>query len=171
MKRLLFSSRYLIYIAVITAIVGAFAIVLDAALTTINLILNIFHELEFTVQTTKVLSIDFIEVIDLLFVGIVFYIFALGLYRLFIDSTIRLPPWLKLEDFEQLKIILMSVVVVILVINFTGAVVKWDGEDIMQVGIGIALVIAAIGLIFYLRIVSRSHEVAPLDPSHEKTND
>ena len=143
MKRLLILSRYLIHISVITSLVGAFAIVMNGALTTINLISRTFLEMEFTV--------------DSLFVGIVFYIFAIGLYHLFIENVPYLPRWLRFEEFEELKVILVSVVVVILAINFAGAVVKWDGRaDIMQIGIAIALVITSISFLLYVRAFSKN---------------
>ena len=53
MKRLFSISRYLIHISVITSLVGAFAIVMNGALTTINLIFRTFLELEFTVEASK----------------------------------------------------------------------------------------------------------------------
>ncbi len=171
MQRLLLSSRYLINIAVITALFGSLAIIIDGVLTAINVIGQMFLRHEFTVAVSKEVSIGFIEVIDLLFLGIVFYIFALGLYHLFIDGTMRLPRWLKVEDFEELKIILVSVVIVILTINFAGAVVEWNGEtDILRLGLGIAGVIAAIGLILYVRKVPRPVEEQLLEPPHEETN-
>ena len=157
MKRLLILSRYLIHISVITSLVGAFAIVMNGAFTTINLISRTFLEMEFTVEASKEISIGFIEVIDSLFVGIVFYIFAIGLYHLFIENVPYLPRWLRFEEFEELKVILVSVVVVILAINFAGAVVKWDGRaDIMQIGIAIALVITSISFLLYVRAFSKN---------------
>lgn len=129
--------------------------IIDSLLTTISLTLKIFSSFEFTTDETKDISIGFIEVIDLLFVGIVFYIFAVGLYHLFLDNTMRLPRWLRFQEFEDLKVILVSVVIVILAINFAGAIVEWDGKtDIMQVGIGIALIIAALGLVLYVRTLA-----------------
>ncbi|WP_416669497.1 YqhA family protein [Egbenema bharatensis] len=171
MQRLLLSSRYLINIAVITALFGSLAIIIDGVLTAINVIGQMFLRQEFTVEASKEVSIGFIEVIDLLFLGIVFYIFALGLYHLFIDSTMRLPHWLKIEDFEELKVILVSVVIVILTINFAGAVVEWNGEaDILRLGFGVAGVIAAIGLILYVRKVPHPVEGQLLEPPYEETN-
>ncbi|MFM7424000.1 MAG: YqhA family protein [Elainella sp.] len=164
MKSLLSSSRYLINLAVITALAGSFSILIGGVLTAINVIWEMFRSREFTVEASKAVSIGFIEVIDLLFLGIVFYIFAIGLYHLFIDGSLRLPRWLKVEDFEELKIILISVVIVILTINFAGAVVDWDGSSsILQLGLSIALVIAAIGAILYVRKVPKFHEIDLLE--------
>jgi uncharacterized membrane protein YqhA len=168
MKSLLLIARYLINLAVVVAIIASFAILIDGVLTAFNVIWDMFRHQEFTVEASKEISIGFIEVIDLLFLGIVFYIFALGLYHLFIDSSLRLPHWLKVEDFEELKIILISVVIVILTINFAGAVVDWDGSaSILQLGLSIALVIAAIGIILYVRKVPKLPNAEPPEVTRE----
>ncbi len=89
------------------------------------------------------------------------YIIALGLYHLFIDSSLRLPRWLKIEDFDELKVILMSVVIVILAVNFTGITVDWDGSGaILNLGLAIAAVIAGLGLILYVRVLSSHHSAS-----------
>lgn len=158
MERLLISARYLINLAVLAALVGAAAILIYGALVTFHVIGLMFTERAFTVEASKEVALGFIEVIDLLFLGVVLYITALGLYHLFINSTIHLPRWLKIEEFEELKVILVGVVVVLLAVNFSGQVVDWDGtSDILALGVGISLVLAAIGLVLYVRAYKQCH--------------
>jgi uncharacterized membrane protein YqhA len=152
MERLLLSARYLIVLAVLASLVGAVAILIYGAILTLHIIGTMFLEEAFTVEASKEVALGFIEVVDLLFLGVVMYITALGLYHLFINSSIHLPHWLKIEEFEELKVILIGVVIVLLAVNFTGQVVTWDGtSDILSLGIAIGLVIASIGLILYVR--------------------
>jgi uncharacterized membrane protein YqhA len=152
MQRFLLSSRYLVILAVIASLVGSATILIYGIVLAIHLIGEIFRAQELTVEASKVVSLGFIEVIDFLFLGIVFYIIALGLYHLFIDGSMRLPNWLRVEDFEELKVILVSVVIVILAINFAGAVVDWDGNPaILNLGLAIAAVIAGISVVLYVR--------------------
>jgi uncharacterized membrane protein YqhA len=83
--------------------------------------------------------------------GTVLYIVALGLYQLFIDQNLALPRWLKVNDLNDLKRDLIAVVVVLLGVSFLGEVVNWEGDnDILPLGAGIALVIAALGFILWL---------------------
>jgi len=97
------------------------------------------------------LAVDLIEITDIILLGTVLYIVALGLYQLFIDHKVALPPWLKVSDLTDLKRDLIGVVVVLLGVSFLGEVVNWDGEnDILLLGAGIALVIAALGFILWL---------------------
>lgn len=74
---------------------------------------------------------------------------ALGLYELFIDNTLKLPEWLQIRTFDDLKNKLVGVVLVVLAVLFLGHVVAWDGSrDLLGFGLAIAAVIAA--LTFFL---------------------
>jgi uncharacterized membrane protein YqhA len=158
MERLLLSARYLIVLAVLTSLVGAVAILIYGLIITLHIIGTLFLEEAFTIEASKELALGFIEVLDLLFLGVVMYITALGLYRLFINQTFHLPHWLKIEEFEELKVILVGVVIVLLAVNFTGQVVDWHGTgEILTLGIAISMVIASIGLILYVRNYRLSH--------------
>jgi uncharacterized membrane protein YqhA len=168
MNRLLLSSRYLVNLAVIVALIGAAAILVYGVVVLIHLIIELVEARVFTVNAVKNITLSFIQLIDLLFMGVI----ALGLYHLFIDSSLRLPRWLKIEDFDELKVILMSVVIVILAVNFTGIVVDWDGSaEILNLGLAIAAVIAGLGLILYVRVLShhpKSQEIAETQSSLEE---
>lgn len=87
----------------------------------------------------------FIDLADLFLVGTVLYVMALGLYELFIDDRLPLPAWLEIHDIDDLKGKLVGVVVVVLAVFFLGEAVGGDGQrDVLRLGGGIALVIAAL---------------------------
>jgi len=152
MERLLLNARYLIYLAVASALAGSAAILFFGAIITLRNIGSMFLAAEFTTAASKEVALDAIEALDLLFLGVVLYITAIGLYHLFINPSLRLPGWLVLEEFEDLKVILVSVVMVILVINFASSLLELtDPGDVLSLGAGISLVIASIGLILYIR--------------------
>src|SRR3954454_16348196 len=44
------------------------------------------------------LAVELIEITDIILLGTVLYIVALGLYQLFIDHNLVLPHWLKVND-------------------------------------------------------------------------
>jgi uncharacterized membrane protein YqhA len=57
--------------------------------------------------------------LDLFLVSIVFLIFALGLMRLFTHyhhTEEDLPPWLKIDSFKELKILLWETIIVTMVV-------------------------------------------------------
>jgi uncharacterized membrane protein YqhA len=155
MHRLLLASRYLVNLAVLAALLGAAAVLIYGISVLGNLIFELFVTHGFTIGAVKIASLSFIQLIDLLFLGVALYIIAVGLFHLFIDDSLHLPRWLKIDNFDELKTVLMSVVIVILAINFTGVVVNWDGSGaILELGLAIAAVIAGLGLVIYLQFVA-----------------
>lgn len=170
MNRLLLSSRYLVNLAVIAALVGAAAILVYGVIVLGHLMIELINARNFTSEAIKTITLSFIQLIDLLFLGVALYIIALGLYHLFIDASLRLPRWLKIEDFDELKVILMSVVIVILAVNFTGIVVDWDGSTaILNLGLAIAAVIIGLGLILYVRLLSSHHAASGELPEAQRS--
>jgi uncharacterized membrane protein YqhA len=144
MHKLLSSSRYIIVIAVFSAFIAAVTLLVFAGIETIQLVIGAFTE-SVDIKSVKQLAISFIEIIDVLLLGTVFYIIALGLYELFIDEDLPTPSWLHITHLDDLKSRLISVVVVILTVVFLGQVVGWKGgNDIFYLGAAIALVILAI---------------------------
>jgi len=100
----------------------------------------------FTVKGAKVLAIDCTEMIDLFLLGAVLYIIALGLYALFIDDQLPVPPWLGCSNLDQLKEQLIVVVIPLLAVSFLGYVVNWDGNsNILALGVAVGLVLFALG--------------------------
>ena len=94
---------------------------------------------------------------DLFLLGTVFYIIALGLYELFIDTNIRVPSWLEIKTLDDLKDKLIGVVIVVLAVLFLGQVVSWNGQkDLLGYGVAIALVIAALTYFLRLKIGTKS---------------
>ena len=148
MNKLFEKSRLL----VILAVFGTFICMVGLLLLGIYEIYSALHW-AFSVGlegASRRLVVYTMEVIDTFLIATVCYVIALGLYQLFIDRDISLPPWLAIRDFDDLKRRLIGVVIVILGVAFLAEVVDWNGErDLLRVGAAIALVIAA--LTFYLR--------------------
>ena len=82
------------------------------------------------------------------------FIITIGAYQLFIDSTISMPAWLTIKDFDDLKRRLAGVVVIILGLSFVADFVNWNGQtDIMREGVSAAAVIVA--LTVFMRAIRR----------------
>jgi uncharacterized membrane protein YqhA len=93
---------------------------------------------------------ELVEFVHLFLVSTVLYITAVGLYQLFIQE-LKFPRWLKIDSTEELETNLIGVTVVVLAVNFMGAVFVGDMQHLLQYGAGIALPIAALGLFVGLR--------------------
>ena len=145
LNRALAATRFLMIVPVIGAFLGATALLIYGGAETVQLILATLSEGEVSRKGAKALAIEFIEIIDLFLLGTVFYIIAFGLYELFIEPDIGLPDWLEIRTLDDLKNKLVKVVIVVLGVLFLGHVVSWEGNtDIVYLGAGIAVVVAAL---------------------------
>ena len=150
------ASRFIIGLAVLGSFVGSAILLVIATITLFRIAWNEIvnfdpDDLEGRHSHIESLAVDLIEITDVILLGTVLYIVALGLYQLFIDQSLALPRWLKVNNLTDLKRDLIGVVVVLLGVSFLGEVVK--GEDmnlLLPFGAGIALVIAALGFILWL---------------------
>ena len=61
-------------------------------------------------------------------IGVALYIASLGLYALFVDSTLPLPRWPEVHDLDDLKNNLVSVAIAVLAVLFPREAVAWDGS-------------------------------------------
>jgi uncharacterized membrane protein YqhA len=144
LSRILASSRYLILIAVLGSFGAFITLLLAGALQIVLTIVQTVTQLDPTSKGLKALSLSFIEIIDVFLLATVFYIVALGLYELFIDTDIQLPAWLSIQDLDDLKNKLASVVIVVLGVLFLGKALEQKSTDILPYGAAVALVIAAL---------------------------
>jgi uncharacterized membrane protein YqhA len=111
------------------------------------------------VDHAKHLAVVFIELTDAYLLGTVLYIIAIGLYQLFIDSTLPLPRWLRVDTIDQLKSKLVGVIVVLLGVSFLAAVVEGSADrGLLDLGIATGIVILALGVHGYLAGSSGGHD-------------
>jgi uncharacterized membrane protein YqhA len=123
-------------------------------ITTVTTTLGIFQHGEFNAEGARVVSVEFIELMDLFLLGTVLLITSIGLYELFADPGIRavIPEWLSVSNLEQLKFNLLAVIVVMLGILFLGAVAgeQPEGVGILQYGVAIAAVLAGLAVVVHV---------------------
>ena len=154
LRNIFAASRFIIGLAVLGSFVGSAILLVIATITLFSLAWNEianFDPSNLTGHHIDRLAVDLIEITDIILLGTVLYIVALGLYQLFIDHNLALPRWLKVNDLTDLKRDLIGVVVVLLGVSFLGEVVNWEGENnLLPLGAAIALVIAALGFILWL---------------------
>jgi len=148
LKNLYFISRVLVIIAIIGMMITSILVIITGFAELFRILSFLLNDGIFSGEAGKFLSVNVTEMIDLYLIGLVLIIFALGLYQLFIDSEIELPEWLDTPSFDVLKARLLVVIVVVLAVMFLGyASTASDGIMIAGLGIGISLVIIAIGYI------------------------
>jgi uncharacterized membrane protein YqhA len=150
-------SRFITLIAVLGSFLAALASLIFGGIKTILVMVDIFQG-ALAETATKVVTVSFIEVIDLFLVGTIFYIVSLGLYELFIDDRLDLPQWLVIHSLDDLKSMLINGIVVILGVYFLGVLVAGDAQtDLIQIGVSIALVIGALTLFQFVKSKQNGH--------------
>lgn len=83
--------------------------------------------------------------LDLVLVGVIFFTVALALFELYVAKINNLPNWLVVEDLDDLKALLIKMVIFVMTISFTGRIVTYNGGlDILYLGAGLAMVIASL---------------------------
>jgi uncharacterized membrane protein YqhA len=157
LNRLLESTHYLIFVAVLGSLLAAILILVMASIAEVQVIIGILTNIWATDKEVKAFSLALINIVDYLLLATGFYIIALGFYELFIDDKLNLPAWLIFHDFDDLKSKLVGIIIVVLGVNFLSNAVSWHGEiDIIGYGAAVGLVIAA--LTYYLSIKPKKNK-------------
>ena len=145
LSRLIAGSRYLIIFAVIAIFAAAVLLLVYGGVQTVQLFIDTIATGAVSSKGAKALILAIIELVDLFLLATVLYVIAVGLYELFIDKSVSLPPWLVIRDLDDLKDKLIRVVIVVLGVLFLGQAITWDGtRDLLGFGAAVALVIAAL---------------------------
>ncbi len=156
LRRILASSRYMVVIAIIGAFLASLTVLIYGGVTVITIIFDVFSHGTFTIDGAKHLAVESIEIIDLFLLGTVLYIIALGLYELFIDESLPTPSWLHITNLDDLKEILIRVIIVLLAVTFLAEIVTWNGSvTILALGLAVGIVLFALG--YVLTVTMNSH--------------
>jgi uncharacterized membrane protein YqhA len=95
----------------------------------------------------KDLIVDVLTAIDAILLGTVLLVIGFGLYELFIDTNIQVPPWLRVEDLDDLKSKLIGVVVAIIAVVFVGIFVDSNrASDVISYGVGAGALVVGLAI-------------------------
>jgi uncharacterized membrane protein YqhA len=166
MSRFLIGTRYLILIPILGLGIAAASFFIFGGFGLIQLLFELIFGAKSTAHVAEggqgLVIFEVVEYVHTFLVGTVLYITAVGLYQLFIDE-INFVGWLKIDNVEELETNLIGVTVVVLAVNFMGAVFAGKTENLLQYGAGMALPIAALGLFVGLRAwankISKEHSL------------
>ena len=141
MKKLLEGSRYMVLLAVGASLVASLATFLWDVYETFMVISALIR----THGKDPNIAVDMIELMDKFLIAVGLYIFAIGLYELFIRDDLDLPEWLEVHNLHDIKTRLSSIVILVMAIAFVEHVVAWKApQDALYYGIAIALVTGAL---------------------------
>lgn len=146
MRRLIELSRFIVAVPALGSIVGAFILM---GIGTWEIVASFLKLLDTEVKV-KESVVAILTAIDTLLLATVLLVIGYGLYELFVDSNVRLPPWLEIKSLDDLKAKLIGVVVAIIAVVFLGVLVdSTDANDIMLIGIGAGAVVIGLAAFTY----------------------
>jgi len=155
--RVVGGSRYLALLAVVGSFLASANVQFYGLIRVVVNAYDAYIGRDFSDQAAKEVLVDAVSTIDLFLVGTILFVFASGFYQLFIADVPGLPRAMRVATFGELKVRLVSVVIVALIVSFLLEVVEWDGTStaILAYGAAIGVVILSLGF------VTRYLEVGP----------
>ena len=174
LQRGLTFTRYVVFVAVVAALAASVALILYQAAVVAEVILNAVKEGGFQLTSGRALAVGLIEAIEVFLIAIVALVIGLGLYRLFVDETLPLPRWLKIDDLEDLTGYLVSVVIAVLAVLFLRQAVQRAGDlDLLSFAAALALMIVALVLFCLCEANrrTRTEDERYADPIRQVTED
>lgn len=135
LKDILAKSRYIILIPVFLSLIASVAAFLWGAIKTYHVI----HELVLTGGEHGT-AIGLISVMDTFLIATALFVFALGMYELFIED-VEFPEWLVIHDLHSLKAKLGSVIILVMAVSFLERLIHWeDAWETLLFAVAISLV-------------------------------
>jgi uncharacterized membrane protein YqhA len=154
--RLLPATRYLIILPVVGCFLAAAALFAYGLLAVVRVVwvtvvadfTNIATTDDQVVTNAEHLAVDLIQLADVFLLGTVIYLVGLGLHLLFVNPQLPDQPWIAVHDLDDLKEMLVRVIVLLIGVTFLGSFVEQaDDVPILELGMTAAVVVAAFTLV------------------------
>ena len=165
-------SRYIVLLAVIFGLVGAFVLFIVAsmdiwgvAVYTFNTIVTHAHPDKFHEDIVA----GIIGAVDLYLIAVVMFIFAFGLYELFISDIDeaegeKSSKILAIHSLDQLKDKIAKVIIMVLVVNFFQRVLHTEFKTPLEMlYFALAIAALAVGLYFLGMVGKKKNEEKKVD--------
>ena len=125
MRRFVELSRYVVILPAFGSLLGAFVLMLIGTWEVFQSIWGIFN----SASPLKDTVVGILTAVDTLLLATVLLVIGYGLYELFVDAEVQLPPWLEIRDLDDLKNKLIGVVVAIIAVVFLGQLVDNNSSN------------------------------------------
>jgi len=143
MRKIVGLTRYTVIVPAIAAILGALLLMAQGSFAVVFAIINAIVS-----QTPlKEVIVDVLTAVDAILLGTVLLVIGYGLYELFVDTEVDVPPWLQIRDLDDLKSKLIGVVVAIIAVVFVGVLVDSNrAGDVLAYGAGAGALVLGLGV-------------------------
>lgn len=144
MNRILAATRYAVLIPAIASILGALLLMFQGSVEMARVVIDVLSN----GTKLKLTTVEILTAVDGILLGTVLLVIGYGLYELFIDDDLEVPPWLEVHDLDDLKSKLIGVIVAIIAVIFVGIFVDADrADDVIAYGVGAGALV--VGLAFF----------------------
>jgi uncharacterized membrane protein YqhA len=152
-QRIVGASRFIAIPASLSLFAAAASLIAYASVTLIQSVFAFFQDAKFDEENAKTFMLDLMGYADLFLVAVVLFVMSIGLYQLFV-GRLKLPDSLVIDSLEELKDKVIGVIVVALGVLFLGeaghaSIAGQSALNLLELGGGIALVIAALALFLF----------------------
>ena len=143
MNRILAATRYAVLIPAIASILGALLLMFQGSVEMVRVVIDVLSN----GTKLKLTTVEILTAVDGILLGTVLLVIGYGLYELFIDDDLEVPPWLEVHDLDDLKSKLIGVIVAIIAVIFVGIFVDANrADEIIEYGLGAGALVAALAL-------------------------
>jgi len=144
MNRILAATRYAVLIPAIASILGALLLMFQGSIDMVRVVIDVLSN----GTKLKLTTVEILTAVDGILLGTVLLVIGYGLYELFIDDDLEVPPWLEVHDLDDLKSKLIGVIVAIVAVIFVGIFVDTNrADDVIAYGVGAGALV--VGLAFF----------------------
>jgi uncharacterized membrane protein YqhA len=133
MRRILGLTRYAVIVPALASIIGALLLMAQGSIEMVTVAIDAIFRQAYLKDTI----VGVLTAVDSILLGTVLLVIGYGLYELFIDSDLEVPPWLQVKDLDDLKSKLIGVVVAIIAVVFVGVFVDANrATEVASYGLG-----------------------------------
>lgn len=143
MNKILAKARFAVFIPAIASILGALLLMFQGSVAMITTVIDVVTK----GTKLKLTIVEILTAVDAILLGTVLLVIGYGLYELFIDEDLEVPPWLQVHDLDDLKSKLIGVVVAIISVIFVGVFVDTDrAADVISYGVGAGALVTGLAV-------------------------
>ena len=146
MRRIIELSRYVVVLPSLGALVGGLVLIVIGLWEMGAAAIKLAQ----TEVALKESTVSVLAAVDTLLLATVLLVIGYGLYELFVDEKVELPPWLQIHSLDDLKGKLIGVVVAVIAVVFLGELVEGkDPEAVLLFGVGAGALVLALAAFAY----------------------
>ena len=150
MRAVIAKSRYMVLVGVFASLASSLLAFAWGAYRTAMLVPHIYESVFGQAHGVRV---ELIAIMDIFLIATALYIFAVGLYSLFIGK-VELPPWLEGSSLHDLKVVLSRVIILVMAVTFLEHLVGWkNASETLMFAAAIAIIM--VSLIAYGRFTEQ----------------